>query len=204
VPAVRAGGEARRLLTATQIAAFCSVDLKTIHNWADRGKIRGWRTSGRHLRFRRLDVVDFLRTYGFSIPNALREIRPRVVAVDADPEGLVWMRRALARRFEVASFEHVVDGLVALVDADPDVALLGDVSPMDARAVAARLREVEATRHVRIVTIATGGGVAGSADSDGGPDVATRYDVAERPVPAVGRGDTGKLREVMERVTGLD
>ncbi len=185
MPAVRAAGEARRLLTATQIAGFCSVDLKTIHNWADRGKIRGWRTSGRHLRFRRLDVVDFLRAYGFSIPDALREVRPRVVAVDANPQGLGWMRRALARRFEVTGFEHVVDGLVALAAADPDVALLGDVSPLDTSAVAARLREIEATRHVRIVTLAAGG-------------------VAEQPVAAVARGDTSMLREVMERVTGLD
>jgi excisionase family DNA binding protein len=191
VPDVRAAREARRLLTATQIAAFCGVDLKTIHNWADRGKIRGWRTTGRHLRFRRLDVVDFLRAYGFPIPDAMRESRPRIVAVDADPEGLGWMRRALARRFEVSGFEHVVDALVALAGADPDVALLGDVAPLDARAVATRLREVEATRHVRIVTLAAGGGGAGGR-------------VAESPAPSVARGDTAKLREVMERVTGLD
>jgi excisionase family DNA binding protein len=170
-----------RLLTATQIAAFCDVDLKTIHNWADRGKIRGWRTSGRHLRFRRLDVVDFLRAYGFPIPAALRESRPRVVAVDADREGLGWMRRTLARRFEITAFEHVVDGLLALAEADPDVALLGDVAPMDAKGVAARLCAVEATHHVRVVTL-------GSA---GAPD-------------AVARGDTAMLREVMQRVTGLD
>jgi excisionase family DNA binding protein len=179
-----AAREARRLLTATQIAAFCDVDLKTIHNWADRGKIRGWRTRGRHLRFRRLDVVDFLRAYGFPIPDALRESRPRVVAVDADRDGLGWVRRALTRRFEVTAFEHVVDGLVALTEADPDVALLGDVSPMDARTVASRLRGVEATHHVRIVTL----GPVGDAG----------------PVPTVTRGDTAKLREVLERVTGLD
>ena len=185
--------EARRLLTATQIAAFCSVDLKTIHNWADRGKIRGWRTSGRHLRFRRLDVVDFLRAYGFSIPDALREIRPRVVAVDADRDGLGWMRRVLARRFEVTTFEHVVDGLVALAGADPDVALLGDVSPLDAQSVATQLRGMEATHHVRVVTLGPPvAGLAGGGASTVGP------------VSTVARGDTAKLREVMERVTGLD
>jgi excisionase family DNA binding protein len=175
-----AAREARRLLTATQIAAFCDVDLKTIHNWADHGKIRGWRTTGRHLRFRRLDVVDFLRTYGFPIPNALRESRPHIVAVDADRDGLGWMRRTLGRRFEIIGFEHVVDGLVALAEADPDVALLGDVSPMDAQTVAARLREVEATRHVRVVSLGPAGGQG-----------------------TVARGDTAGLREVLERVTGL-
>ena len=41
------------LFTASQIARFCQVDLKTIHNWADRGQIQHFRTPGRHLRFRR-------------------------------------------------------------------------------------------------------------------------------------------------------
>jgi excisionase family DNA binding protein len=182
--------EARRLLTATQIATFCAVDLKTIHNWADRGKIRGWRTSGRHLRFRRLDVVDFLRAYGFAIPEVLRESRPRVVAVDADRDGLGWMRRVLTRRFEVTAFENVVDGLLALAQNDPDVALFGDVSPLDAQAVAARLRGVEATHHVRVVTL--------------GPPVAGLSARAPSGGSVVARGDTAKLREVMERVTGLD
>jgi excisionase family DNA binding protein len=192
--------ETRRLLTATQIAAFCSVDLKTIHNWADRGKLRGWRTSGRHLRFRRLDVVDFLRAYGFSIPDALRESRPRVVAVDADRDGLGWVRRVLTRRFEVSAFEHIVDGLVALTEADPDVALLGDVSPLDAQVVATRLRGVEATNHVRVVTIAPS--VAAGAGAIRGDE--TRSRAAGDAARSVIRGDTAKLREVMERVTGLD
>ena len=186
---MKATREPRRLLTATQVAAFCSVDLKTIHNWADRGKIRGWRTSGRHLRFRRLDVVDFLRAYEFAIPGALRESRPRVVAVDADRDGLGWMRRVLTRRFEVTAFEHVVDGLVALTQTDPDVALLGDVSPLDAQAVATRLRGVEATHHVRVVTL--GPPVSGLSTTTASGSV-------------VARGDTAKLREVMERVTGID
>jgi excisionase family DNA binding protein len=189
--------ETRRLLTATQIATFCGVDLKTIHNWADRGKIRGWRTSGRHLRFRRLDVVDFLRTYGFSIPDALRKSPPRVVAVDADREGLGWVRRTLTRRFEVTAFEHIVDGLVALTEADPDVALLGDVSPLDAQAVATRLRGAEATHHVRVVTLGPPvAGVTRGSEARGG--------AASSSVPSVARGDTAKLREVMEHVTGLD
>jgi len=53
--------QAKELFTASEVARFCQVDLKTIHNWADRGEIRHFRTPGRHLRFRRVDVLDFLR-----------------------------------------------------------------------------------------------------------------------------------------------
>jgi excisionase family DNA binding protein len=177
----------RRLLTATQIAAFCDVDLKTIHNWADRGKIRGWRTSGRHLRFRRADVVEFLRAYGFPMPIALRESRPRVVAIETDGPSLEWVQRTLSRRFEVEGFEHVVDGLVALAALDADVAVLGEVSPLDPPAIAARLRSIEATRHVRVVALRP----AGSAAASGA--------IASTP-----RGDASRLREVLDRLTGLD
>ena len=40
------------MLTASQIARFCQVDLKTIHNWADRGRIApGWKAD--------LNVIDY-------------------------------------------------------------------------------------------------------------------------------------------------
>src|SRR5207237_3914063 len=59
--------QAKELFTASEVARFCQVDLKTIHNWADRGEIRHFRTPGRHLRFRRVDVLDFLRKYGYPV-----------------------------------------------------------------------------------------------------------------------------------------
>ncbi len=140
-----------RMLSATRIAEFCEVDIKTVHNWANRGKIRGVRTQGRHLRFRGLDVVDFLRAYGFAIPDALRHWRPRVVVIEADALVLDAMTHVLSRRFEVTAFADVVDGLVALDARDPDIVLLGDVAPLDAGTIATRLSAAEGTRHLRIV-----------------------------------------------------
>src|SRR5437016_13880731 len=87
------------LFTASDVARFCQVDLKTIHNWADKGEIPHFRTPGRHLRFRRLDVLDFLRKYGYAIPEALRQNKPRVVIVDADSTASSTLKRALGRRF---------------------------------------------------------------------------------------------------------
>ena len=65
-------------ITAGDMARWLSVDLKTIHNWADRGQIPHFRTPGRHLRFRRPHVLDFLRKYGCPIPEELESERPRV------------------------------------------------------------------------------------------------------------------------------
>ena len=148
-----------RWLSATQVARHCGVDLKTIHNWVNRGKIPFHRTSGRHLRFWPLDVVDFLRAYEFGVPEALQRTALLVVIVDTDAQALAAMRGALTRGFEVVTHTHVVDGLLAVAALRPDILLAGDVAPLDVPTIATRLREVEATRHVRVVVRADVGEV---------------------------------------------
>lgn len=138
-------------LSANQVARFCGVDLKTIHNWANKGKIPGTRTVGRHLRFRPLDVVDFLRQYGFELPEGLRQMKLRVLVVDADIVTLATARRLLGKRFDVTTAGHVVDGLMAASTQLPDVLVAGNVAPLDAGTIARRLAAHEATRHVRVV-----------------------------------------------------
>jgi excisionase family DNA binding protein len=150
----RVYGKARaRLLTGAQMARFCGVDLKTIHNWVNKGKIPHFRTAGRHLRFRPLDVVDFLRAYEIGVPDSLRTSRLHVVVVDRDAQALAAARRAAPRRFEVIACTHVVDAVIAVATHLPDALLVGDVSPLDAPTIAARLRENEPTRHVRVISL---------------------------------------------------
>ena len=100
------------------------MDLKTIHNWADKGEIRHFRTPGRHLRFRRLDVLDFLRKYGYPIPEVLRMGKPKVVVVDEDPAVLAALRKTLSRRFELTTFQDPFDALVAVGNLQPDALIL--------------------------------------------------------------------------------
>lgn len=171
---MRARAARHGALSAVRVAEFCEVDLKTVHNWEKRGKIRGTRTSGRHLRFRPLDVVDFLRAYGFAIPEALRHGRPRVAVVESDARALEGLHRALSRRFDVTVFGHLVDALVSLLSLDPDILVLGDIGPLGSETVAARLGATAATRHVRVVS------TTGSL------------------------GDLRELRERMERLAGLE
>jgi excisionase family DNA binding protein len=64
------------LMTASDVAVFCEVDLKTIHNWADRGHIHCFRTPGRHLRFKPEDVATFMQRQGYDVPKALRAYLP--------------------------------------------------------------------------------------------------------------------------------
>ena len=145
-------GQAKELFTASEVAKFCQVDLKTIHNWADRGEVRHFRTPGRHLRFRRVDVLDFLRKYGYPVPEVLRHGHPRVHVVDEDPATLEGLERALSSSFQVRTFSEPVDALVAIGSDVPDIVIL-DVSGarMDGLSMIARLRSIEGTQHVRVV-----------------------------------------------------
>lgn len=63
----------KEFLTAGELARFCGVDLKTIHNWADRGAVAHFRTPGRHLRFTRRNARALMRSMGMKIPDELRK-----------------------------------------------------------------------------------------------------------------------------------
>jgi len=68
-------------LTAGDVARAVRVDLKTVHNWVQRGLLRGARTRGGHLRFLRTEVVRFLRRRGRPVPPEVIVTHPRVVTV---------------------------------------------------------------------------------------------------------------------------
>jgi excisionase family DNA binding protein len=88
-------GVREKLLTASDLATLCEVDLKTIHNWVDRGRIAHFRTPGRHLRFRAADVAEFLRAWGYSVPRELAKASSRTVMVIGPKETVAHVSRAL-------------------------------------------------------------------------------------------------------------
>jgi excisionase family DNA binding protein len=124
-------GVREKLLTASDLAALCEVDLKTIHNWVDRGRIAHFRTPGRHLRFRAADVADFLRAWGYSVPRELAKVGSKSVLVVGSKDSMGHVSRALGEGMVVKHAAHPYDALV-FAGAEP-----ADVYIVDARAVAA-------------------------------------------------------------------
>lgn len=147
--------KSKDLFTASQVARFCQVDLKTIHNWADRGQIPHFRTPGRHLRFRRPHVLDFLRKYGYPIPDELDARRPRIaLLVDGidDREHLIDSLRAA---FEVADYRDPLEALLHIGAQPPDAAVLAArVGKLSAADIIGALKLGAHTRHVRAVLLA--------------------------------------------------
>jgi excisionase family DNA binding protein len=191
------GATAERLdlFTASDVARFCQVDLKTIHNWADKGEIRHFRTPGRHLRFRRLDVLDFLRRYRYAIPDELRATKPRLVLVEEDAALVTALKRMLLKRFEVTSFVDPFDALLALAQLQPDALVVdmeyGTLPSFDAPRFLARLRANEATAHIRVVVFTRREDARESARSAGAVEV-------------VEKEDPTRLRDTLETLMGID
>jgi hypothetical protein len=111
-----------RLYAATDVARFCGVDLTTIHAWVRRGSLAKEHSAGGQLRFRRTDVVAFLRGRGFPLPASFARERALVTLVGECPEALV---DALALRALVRTERSPVSALLTLRSECPDALVLG-------------------------------------------------------------------------------
>ncbi len=159
------GARAKDLYTASQVARFCQVDLKTIHNWADRGEIVHFRTPGRHLRFRRDDVLDFLRKYGYPIPGEMSDQQPRVVLLLSDNSLANGVLAILQISFEIAAFSEPMDALLEIGARVPDAVVVeqSSATPTASQIIHA-LKQNERTRNVRAVLFCPDGDLRATSD----------------------------------------
>lgn len=115
-----------KLLTASDLATLCEVDLKTIHNWVDRGRIPHFRTPGRHLRFRAADVAEFLRAWGYTVPRELARASSKSMMVVGTKDTAAHVARALGEGVPIRNVSHPYDALV-YAGADPADVYIADV-----------------------------------------------------------------------------
>ena len=130
-------GVREKLLTASDLATLCEVDLKTIHNWVDRGRIAHFRTPGRHLRFRAADVAEFLRAWGYTVPRELAKASARTALMVGSKDALIQVNRALGDSIPMRHVAHAYDALVFAGSEPADVYIVE-------RAEAARDIDVDA------------------------------------------------------------
>lgn len=134
-----------KLLTASDLAALCEVDLKTIHNWVDRGRIPHFRTPGRHLRFRAADVAEFLRAWGYSVPRELARASARTILVVGTNETLALVQRALSEGATPSATPPASSGQPVRLATHPYDALIyagadpGDVYVVDIKSIVAEI-----------------------------------------------------------------
>ena len=170
------------IYTAQDVARFCEVDLKTVHHWAERGRVPHFRTEGRHLRFRRNDVLRFLRAHGYPLPDALTSVRPRVVLTIREDE----LAKKLGSRFSVRRIEPGILAIARIVADEPDAIVLSlDDPSLGGVPALVALKSDPATAWVALAIVAEGRSL--SAAKDAGADVAVAIEDSGRLPAELGR-----------------
>ena len=162
--ALKAASSRRPLVyTAQDVARFCEVDLKTVHHWAERGKVTHFRTEGRHLRFRRNDVVRFLRSHGYPLPDALVRARPTIAlalgpsSFDSAALTLDDFAKRLGSRFAVRRHASAAVALAHLLSDAPDALVIAhDDATLGCPSAVAALKADPALSWIVIAVVAQG------------------------------------------------
>jgi PleD family two-component response regulator len=136
--------------------------------------------------------LDFLRKYGYPIPEVLKLGKPKVVAVDDDASVLSALTRVLSRRFDLTTFQDPVDALVAVGNLQPDALVLDIKMPgLDGIRLLERLRTIDSTAHIRSI-------------------IYSSYEDMRKPALEAGaydfivKGEISELRDALERLMGVD
>jgi hypothetical protein len=178
---------AANVYSAQILANFCEVDLKTVHHWAERGKVAHFRTDGRHLRFRRNDVVRFLRAHGYPLADALVRARPTVALalgaslLDGGSLSLDDVAKRLGSRFSLRRHSNGAGALAHLVAEAPDAIVLADSDPtLGFPAVVAALKADPATSWIFFVLVTAAHG-DDAAKASGADIVLAARDIVKLP-----------------------
>ncbi|HET7554392.1 MAG TPA: response regulator [Gaiellaceae bacterium] len=112
-------------LTLGQAARYLGVAQSTIRKWSDSGRVRVYKTPGRHRRYRRGDLDAFLERSG---PEARRG--PVVLIVDDDDRLREYVRVNLEMEgYTVREAGSAEEGMRVLDDSRPDLILLDVMMP---------------------------------------------------------------------------
>lgn len=109
--------------TTGDVARICQVTKRTVIQWIDSGKLRGYRIPGsKHRRVPADGLQRFLRTY--RIPDYVTAVRYRILVVDDDADLQELLKDALRDRYDVETASTALEAASRLLLFQPDLILL--------------------------------------------------------------------------------
>ncbi len=146
----------RDLLTPRELAELCGVSPDTVRSWCFRKQIKFATTPGGHKRFRRQDVLEFLKDRGFPLPPTDKVSPIKVLVVDDEDAFRKSLVGALQKE-PAFNVKEAGDGYEAgrmLGEFEPDVLVLDIVMPgIDGFKVCSDIRKRTQGEHVRIIAV---------------------------------------------------
>jgi len=143
-------------LTTGQIAQFCHVTHRGVLKWVESGKLKAYRTPGKHSRVSVEDFLSFLKEYKMPIPSQLQEgpILKKVLIVD-DYKGIVHSLRRILQMENKYIIEVAYDGFDAgkkFTVFQPDLVILDIYMPgLDGYQVFANIRNDTKNKNTKII-----------------------------------------------------
>ena len=146
----------RDLLTPRELADLCGVSPDTVRSWCFRKQIKFATTPGGHKRFRRQDVLDFLKERGFPLPQT-DKISPIKVLVVDDEDAFRHSLVAALQKEIAFNVKEAADGYEAgrlIGEFEPDVLVLDIVMPgIDGFKICRDIRSRAQGDKIRIIAI---------------------------------------------------
>src|ERR1700679_1615135 len=104
----------KKPLTTVQIAEYCHVTHRGVLKWVESGKLRAYRTPGKHSRVSIEDFLRFLKQYNMPIPEEIQPpfTKKKVLIVD-DDRGIVSSLQRVLMLEDKYIIEAAYDGFEA-------------------------------------------------------------------------------------------
>ncbi len=146
-----------KALTTFDIAKHCNVTHRTVRQWISDGKLKSYRTPGKHSRVSVEDFLTFLNQYDMPFPKDIYGLKQnRVLIVDDDQDTVKMIKKILGQNGDFET-ETAYDGFSAgtkFAEFKPNLITLDIRMPkMDGFAVLKQIREGYKNKHVKIIVI---------------------------------------------------
>ena len=149
--------EESRLLSTGDVCRIFEVNRVTVADWVNSGRLPAIKTLGGHSRFRREDILGFLKTNLLPVPRELQPECPLILVVDDEPSILKSLPRRILARYPAARVDTADNGVDALLKIGreiPGLVILDLLMPrMDGIEVIHRLKSEPMYAGIRILAI---------------------------------------------------
>jgi len=157
-----------RLLTTSEVAAYCQVTNDGVVKWIKAKKLRAYSTPGGHYRIRKSDFREFLERFGMPVDAVFfAEERKKILVVDDQHHVLEAITSALggdASIFNILSARDGYEAGLKIGTFKPDLIILDVMAPhMDGVEVCKRIKLDPETESIKVVAI-TGQAEQGSME----------------------------------------
>jgi excisionase family DNA binding protein len=145
------------VLTTFEIANLCGVDITTVINWVESGKLPAYKTPGGHRRVRREEFLRFLKAYQLPVPRGLGGVGQSILIAHRDAGMRASLSELLMNRWPAADIVPAADSFTAgklLAEKHPSIILLDFELPgIDCEQACRIVRDDRRLRSSRIVVV---------------------------------------------------